>query len=537
VKFANGNNSQRSLRREEESMNVTHGLRRALQLNPLGIAILEGERKLTWAELGERVSRLAGALRQNGVAKGDRVAVLMLNSTRYLELYLAVAWAAAIIVPLNVRWSVAENRDALEDCGARLLTVDDAFMEAGRSLAAAIPGLDLVHADEGEPPAGVARYESLLAAATAIPDAMAGRDDPAGIFYTGGTTGRSKGVTLSHGNLTFAALQSLAEGLFPPDGIYLHAPPMFHIANGWCMYCTLLNGGTSVVIKGFAPETVAQAIERFRITNTLLVPTMIQMFVDHPGIDRYDLSSLRQILYGASPISEALLDRAMARLPGVRFIQAYGMTELSPLATVLATEEQIGAGRAKGRHRSGGRAALGVEVRIVDANDQPVPPGTIGEIAVRGDNLMLGYWNRPDDTARAIIDGWMHTGDGGYMDADGFVYIVDRIKDMIITGGENVYSTEVENVVAQYPGVLQCAVIGIPHPQWGEAVHAVVVVKEGASFDPADLIGFCKERIGGYKCPRSVDVRTEPLPMSGAGKILKRELRRPFWENQDRRVA
>jgi long-chain acyl-CoA synthetase len=227
----------------------------------------------------------------------------------------------------------------------------------------------------------------------------------------------------------------------------------------------------------------------------------------------------------------------MARLPGVRFIQAYGMTELSPLATVLPTEEQIGVGRAKGRHRSGGRATLGVEVRIVDANDQPVPPGTIGEIAVRGDNVMLGYWNRPDETARAIVDGWMHTGDGGYMDADGFVYIVDRIKDMIITGGENVYSTEVENVVAQYPGVLQCAVIGIPHPQWGEAVHAVVVVKEGACFDPADLIGFCKERIGGYKCPRSVDVRTEPLPMSGAGKILKRELRRPFWENRDRRVA
>ena len=518
-------------------MNVTQGLRRALQLNPQGVAILEGERQLTWAALGERVSRFAGALLQRGVTRGDRVAVLMLNSTRYLELYLAVAWAGAIIVPLNIRWSVAENRDALEDCEAQLLIVDDAFMDAGNALAVAMPGLGLVHADDGASPAGVARYESLLSAAAAIPDAMAGRDDPAGIFYTGGTTGRSKGVTLSHGNLNFAAVSGLAEGLFPPDGIYLHAPPMFHIANGWCMYCTLLNGGTGVVIKAFAPEAVAQAVERFRVTNTLLVPTMIQMFVDHPGIDKYDLSSLRQIVYGASPISEAVLDRAMVRLPGVRFVQAYGMTELSPLATVLPTEEQIGAGRAKGRHRSGGRAAVGVEVRVVDANDRPVAPGTIGEIAVRGDNVMLGYWNRPEETAKAIVDGWMHTGDGGYMDADGFVYIVDRIKDMIITGGENVYSTEVENVVAQYPGVLQCAVIGIPHPQWGEAVHAVVVVKEGVTLDPADVVGFCKERIGGYKCPRTVDVRTEPLPMSGAGKILKRELRRPFWENQDRRVA
>jgi long-chain acyl-CoA synthetase len=518
-------------------MNITHGLRRALQVNPHGVAILEGERKLTWAEIGDRVSRLAGALRQLGVASGDRVAVLMLNSTRYLELYLAVSWAGAVIVPLNVRWSVAENRDALLDCTARLLVVDDTFMESGNAIVAAIPGLSLVHADESDTPAGIARYETMLAAASAIPDAMAGRDDPAGIFYTGGTTGRSKGVTLSHGNVTFNALQSFAENVFPPDAIYLHAPPMFHIANGWSMYCMLLSGGVNVVIKTFSPEAVVGAIERFGVTHMLLVPTMIQMLVDYPGIVRRNLSSLRKIVYGASPISEALLDRAMARLPHVRFMQAYGMTELSPLATVLMPEDHVGSGRAKGRHRSGGRAAFGVEIKIVDAQGRPVPPRTIGEIAVRGDNVMLGYWNRPEETAKAIIDGWMHTGDGGYMDEDGFVYIVDRIKDMIITGGENVYSTEVENVVAQHPAVAQCAVIGIPHPQWGEAVHAVVVVKPGVTLEPAELITFCRERIGGYKCPRSVDVRTEPLPVSGAGKILKRELRRPYWEGRDRRVA
>jgi len=518
-------------------MNVTHGLRRALQLKPHAVAIFEGDRKLTWTELADRVARLAGALDKLGVHQGDRVAVLMLNATRYLELYLATGWARAIIVPLNIRWSVAENRAALEDCTARVLVVDDAFAEAGKTLAAAIPALTLIHADDGAPPGGVAGYESLLAAAQPIADAMAGRDEPAGIFYTGGTTGRSKGVTLSHGNLTFNALQSLAEGIFPPNATYLHAPPMFHIANGWSMYCMLLSGGTNVVIRAFTPEAAAAAIERFRVTHVLFVPTMIQMFVDHPGIGAYDLSSLQQILYGASPISEALLDRAMARLPNARFMQAYGMTELSPLATVLSPEDHVGEGRAKGRHRSGGRAALGVEVRVVDANDRPVAPREIGEIVVRGDNVMLGYWNRPEETAKAIVDGWMHTGDGGYMDEDGFFYIVDRIKDMIITGGENVYSTEVENVVAQHPAVQQCAVIGIPHPQWGEAVHAVVVLKPGADLDPAELIAFCKERIGHYKCPRTVDVRTEPLPVSGAGKILKRELRRPFWEGKDRRVA
>ncbi len=473
-------------------MNITHGLRRALQVNPRGIAILEGERILTWAEVGERVGRVAGALRQRGVAKGDRVAVLMLNSSRYLELYLAVGWTAAVIVPLNIRWSVAENRDALQDCGARLLIVDNAFMEAGRALAAAIPGLALIHADDSEPPANIVGYESLLAAANAVPDAMAGRDELAGIFYTGGTTGRSKGVMLSHGNLMANALQCLAEGFFSPNTIYLHAAPMFHLANGAAMYCMLLTAGTNAIIKAFSPEAVTQAIERFRVTYTLLVPTMIQMLVDHPGIEGRDLTSLQQVAYGGSPISGAVLDRSMARLPGVRFYQAYGMTELSPCATILMPEEHVGAGRAKGRQRSGGRAALGVEVRIVDANDQPVPRGTIGEIVVRGDTVMMGYWNRPEETAKAIIDGWMHTGDGGYMDEDGFVYIVDRIKDMIVTGGENVYSTEVENVVAQYPGVLQCAVIGIPDARWGEAVHAIIVVKVGTKVDAADLIAFCK---------------------------------------------
>ena len=518
-------------------MNITHGLRRALQTNPHGIAVLEGERRLSWAEVGERVSRLAGALRRFGIAKGDRVAVLMLNSSRYLELYLAVGWASAVIVPLNIRWSVAENRDVLQDCGAGTLIVDNAFMEAGRALAATIPALKLVHADEGEPPGDAAGFKSLLTAANPIPDAMAGWDDLAGIFYTGGTTGRSKGVMLSHGNLMANALQCLAEGLSSRDAIYLHAAPMFHLANGSAMYSTLLNAGTNAIIKAFSPEAVAQAIERYRVTHALLVPTMIQMFVDHPGIEGRDLSSLRHLMYGASPISEALLDRAMARLPGVHFVQAYGMTELSPVATLLMPEEHVGASRAKGRHRSGGRAALGVEVRIVDTHDQAIPPGTVGEIVVRGDTVMMGYWNRPEETAKTIVDGWMHTGDGGYMDEDGFVYIVDRIKDMIITGGENVYSTEVENVVAQYPGVLQCAAIGIPDPRWGEAVHVVVVVKLGATVDAADLIAFCKERIAGYKCPHTVDVRTDPLPMSGAGKILKRELRRPFWEGHDRRVA
>ncbi|MFB9269676.1 long-chain fatty acid--CoA ligase [Bradyrhizobium erythrophlei] len=518
-------------------MNITHGLRRALQVNPNGLAIVCGERRRNWREVGERVTRLASAIRGLGAEDGDRVAILSLNSDRYLELYLAAGWAGTVIVPLNIRWSQLENEDALRDCRAGILFVDKAFAPVGTALATAIPGLKLVYADDGETPAGMADYEALVAQSDPIPDAMRKPDDLAGIFYTGGTTGRSKGVMLSHGNLMANALNALGEGLWPGSAVYLHAAPMFHLANGAAMYSILLSGGSNVVIQGFTPDGVAAAVQKERITDVLLVPTMIQMFVDHPALPSYDLSSLRRIAYGASPISDAVLMRAMKALPNVEFTQAYGMTELSPIATILHWKEHIGDGRAKGRHRAAGRATLGCEVKIVDANDKVVPTGTVGEIAVRGDVVMMGYWERPEETARAIIDGWMHTGDGGYMDADGFVYVVDRVKDMIISGGENVYSAEVENALAQHPAVAQCAVIGIPSERWGEQVHAVVVLKSGATAAPEELIEFCKTLIAGYKCPRSVDITATALPLSGAGKILKRELRRPYWENRDRRVS
>jgi len=303
------------------------------------------------------------------------------------------------------------------------------------------------------------------------------------------------------------------------------------------MYSLLLSGGSNVIIQSFTPEGVMAAIQNEGVTDVLLVPTMIQMLVDHAALANYDLSALKHVLYGASPISEAVLDRAARALPHVRFTQAYGMTELSPIATLLHSNEHVGEGRKKGRHRGAGRATLGCEVRIVDENDHPVPPGTVGEIVARGDNVMMGYWERPEETARAIIDGWMHTGDGGYMDEDGFIYVVDRVKDMIISGGENVYSVEVENALAQHPSVLQCAVIGIPNEQWGEQVHAVVVKRGGVEVSAGELIEFTKTLIGGYKCPRSIEISEAPLPLSGAGKVLKRELRKPFWAGRDRRVS
>ena len=518
-------------------MNITHGLRRALQVNPNGLATVFGNRRRNWREIGERVPRLAAGLRVLGANRGDRVAILSLNSDRYMEIYLATAWAGTVVVPLNIRWSALENEDAMRDCRANILFVDRAFASTGTALAGTIPGLKLVYADDGDVPAGMESYETLLLRSEPIPDAMCSAADLAGIFYTGGTTGRSKGVMLSHGNLMANALNALGEGLFQSSAIYLHAAPMFHLANGAAMYSLLLSGGSNIMIQGFTPEGVMAAIQSERVTDALLVPTMIQMLVDHPAIGSYDLSSLKHVIYGASPISEAVLGRAMAALPNAEFTQAYGMTELAPIATLLHWKEHIGEGRAKGRHRAAGRATLGCEVRIVDANDQPVPNGTVGEIVVRGDNVMMGYWERPEETAKAVIDGWMHTGDGGYMDEDGFVYVVDRVKDMIISGGENVYSVEVENAITQHPAVAQCAVIGIPDERWGELVHAVVVTKPGAKLSANELIEFCKTLIAGYKCPRSVEISETPLPLSGAGKVLKRDLRKPFWENRERRVS
>jgi long-chain acyl-CoA synthetase len=518
-------------------MNITHGLRRALQINPTGLATVFGGRPRNWQEIGERVSRLAAGLRSLGVSPGDRVAMLSLNSDRYLELYLATAWAGAVIVPLNIRWSPLENEDAMRDCRAQVLFVDKTFAATGASLAKTLPGLKLVFADDGDAPAGIESYEALLLRNQPIPDAMRAGADLAGIFYTGGTTGRSKGVMLSHGNLMANAMNALGEGLFPNSSVYLHAAPMFHLANGAAMYSLLLNGGSNVIIQAFTPEGVMAAFQNEQVTDVLLVPTMIQMLVDHPALGAYDLSCVKNIIYGASPISEAVLGRAIAALPKVQFTQAYGMTELSPIATILHWNEHIGDSRAKDRHRGAGRATLGCEVRIVDADDKPVPVGAVGEIAVRGDNVMMGYWERPEETSKAVIDGWMHTGDGGYMDGDGFVYVVDRVKDMIISGGENVYSVEVENAIAQHPAVAQCAVIGIPSEQWGEQVHAVVVTKSNARVSANELIEFSKTLIAGYKCPRSVDISENPLPLSGAGKVLKRELHKPFWDSRERHVS
>jgi acyl-CoA synthetase (AMP-forming)/AMP-acid ligase II len=312
---------------------------------------------------------------------------------------------------------------------------------------------------------------------------------------------------------------------------------MFHLADMGLAMPHWIEGNTHSIIPSFSPELLLDTIERDHVSHVLLVPTMIQKLIAHPSMrQRRDLSSLKTIVYGASPISESVLAHAMDALPGVDFVEAYGMTELGPLATINPAYYHTPEGRKLGKLHSAGRASFCVEVRIVDRDGREVPRGTVGEVVVRGPNVMQGYWNQPEATAAALRDDWMHTGDGAYMDQDGFIFVIDRLKDMIISGGENVYSAEVENVLAQHPAVAACAVIGVPSPEWGEAVHAFVVRKDQHDVSADELVAHCKGMIAGYKCPRSVDF-LEALPLSGAGKVLKTQLREPFWSGRDRDVA
>lgn len=522
-------------------MGMTQGIHRALSVNPRGLATSFKGRTRSWAEFADRIARIAAGFRDLGARPGDRIAVLMANSDRYFECYAAIPWAGCLIVPLNTRWSDAELAAALDDCQAKILILDEAMTDlAVRAFRKARRRPKLVFAgdQDGSPDIGVrilASYEDLASGPAPMAEVGRSDQDVVGIFYTGGTTGRAKGVMLTHGNVVSAAMMILAEGLLGEEARYLHVAPMFHMADGAACYALLTSGGASVILETFDPARVVQTIEKESITETLMVPTMIQLLLAEPSLKSADISSLQRVLYGASPINEAVLDEALRLMPGVAFIQLYGMTELSPVATVLHARHLIDEGRAKGRRRSAGRAGLGVELRIVAADGSTLPAGEVGEVVVRSRGVMAGYWRRPAETKAAVRDGWMHTGDAGYLDDDGFLYIVDRIKDMIVSGGENVYSAEVENAIARLPQIAQTAVIGIPSEKWGEQVHAIVVLKPEATASEADIVEFCKQSIAGYKCPRSVEF-VQAMPLTGAGKVDKQELRRRHWAGQNRAV-
>jgi long-chain acyl-CoA synthetase len=498
-------------------------------------AVVCGGLRLTYEQLGYRVDRLAGGLAELGVGSGTRVAVLAKSCHRYLEVYLATANLGAVLVPLNYRFSVVELQQIISDSGAQTILLGPAFLATWRRIRPEVH--DVVNvvllAEDGQD--GVVGYEQLLRkSAGHAPSVEKTTDDLMYLFYTSGTTGRPKGVMLSERNaLCLASFSRWLMQLTSEDRL-LRSPTPFHVG-ALATWAAVSAGACQVYLPDFEPRAYLRAMHDERVTAISTVPTILNAMVHVPDVLSYDLRSLRLAMYGGSPMPEAVL-RKTADTFGCPLVQVYGMTEVG-FATALLREDHILAPEPPTRRiRSAGRALAGVELRIVDDQDVDLSVGEIGELLVRGPNVMLGYWNQPEATAQALTGGWMHTGDLASLDEDGYVYIVDRKKDMIITGGENVYSTEVESVLCQHPAVLEAAVIGAQDPFWGETVNALVVLNPGHFVSAEGLQAFCRERIAGYKVPRTVQF-VQTLPKTATGKISKKELRTPNWSSQTQQVS
>jgi long-chain acyl-CoA synthetase len=486
----------------------------------------------------QRVPALAGALAKAGVQAGDRVAILSANSDFYFQYFFAVPWAGGVITPINARLAPPEALYWLEDSGSRILLVDAPFVSLVESIRAPLvaQGTALVYIGDGPAPAGYEDLRTLLKDAAPIVDAGREGEDLFAIYYTGGTTGRSKGVMLTHGRLLVNMMQwLLGTGVTAEDRLLLVAP-MFHMVaalNG--LIAALLAAGV-VILPKFDVDLVLRTIAEQRVSKAALVPAMIDALLASPDIRRYDLGCLQRISYGGAPMPEALLRRALELLPQTRFIQIYGQTEGGPNIAALGHEQHVLSGAGAQRLRSAGQPLPGVDVAILDHAGQRCRFGDRGEICVRGPGVSPGYWNRPEEWAAAHHGPWLRTGDIGYFDEDGYLYIVDRLKDMIVTGGVNVYSAEVENALHSHPAVAECAVIGVPDARWGERVHAIVRLQPGAICTAEALTAHCRTLLADFKCPRSIDLVAEPLPRTGVNKILKQQLRAPYWREHSRSV-
>ncbi len=505
-------------------------------------AFFDGAYTGTYAQHADRTFRLCRALKETlGVERTDRFAVMSTNNHQYLELYHAAFLGAGVINPLNLRLAGKELDYIVRDSGTEVVFVDGFF--------ASLFADAMANSEEGPSPIrhtiligdllGDAEvpydmtYEELLASVEPVTPDEPEETDLAVLMYTGGTTGLPKGVALEH-RAEMLNLYHVAMLLdFDPESVYLHQTPMFHAASMGGILGVPASGGSTVTIPLFDPGGAMALIEAHKVTQTVMVPTMVGMMLGHPEFSPERLASLTQLTYGASPMPAALLDNLLATYPDLEVSQGYGMTECSAVLTWLGPEEHRLGGP---RLQSAGRAVPGVSLEIQDADGNRVPTGETGEVVARAGNFMREYWNKPDATAEVFEGDWYHTGDAGYTDDDGYLFLVDRVKDMIVSGGENVYSAEVESAISKHDAVAQVAVIGIPHDTFVEQVHAIVVLVPGAEVTEDELGAAAREHIAGYKIPRSWEFREEPLPLSGAMKVLKRELRAPYWKDSGRNV-
>lgn len=496
--------------------------------SPDAAALVIGERTITFSELDARSSRAAQAFAQAGVGFGDRVAFIERNGAEFFDVVFGLAKLGAVVVPVNWRLAAPEMRHIIEDCGARLVVV-------GRDFFSHIEAIeDQVDVDViaiGAHDRWPCFADCVASQAAVDPGVRTGPEDLVSLIYTSGTTGLPKGVMLSNSNYCCKCTGIAGPWRFSTDSVSLAVMPFFHIAGSGWAFAGLWAGATTVVLRDVDPEAILAAVAGHRITHLLLVPAVIQSLLATPGPQSHDFPDLRLVVYGASPISDDVLVRGIEHFGGV-FTQVYGMTETTGSITQLDETEHV-----PQLLRSCGKPYPWVQLRIVGDDGTDLAPGTVGELWTRSEQNMLGYWNNPEATAATLTaDGWLRTGDAGYVDADGYVFLQDRIKDLIVSGGENVYPIEVENVLMTHPDVADVAVIGVPDDKWGEAVKALVVPVTGVSLLAADLIEFSRPRLAGFKLPKSVDFVTA-LPRTPSGKVLKRELRDPYWAGLGRQIG
>lgn len=496
--------------------------------------VFEGKR-LTYQELDERVNRLANYLLSLKIEGFKHVAVLAENCRQYAEIYLAVAKAGYVTVPLNFRLAKSELVTILKDAEVKVLFFGQGYADTAGEIAPEAGIATLVSIEDSAK--GCLNYEELLANfPTTDPEIAVDENQLAILMYTGGTTGRPKGVMMSHRSFMTAMLDLTLTYMFDKNDTSCIILPMFHAAV-WPVFCILIVGGKLAILRRPELDKILELLEKEKCTHIVAVPTIYNWLMEHPDLDKFDLSNLNKMSYGGSPIAPVLLKKMIQKFGNI-FWQAYGLTEASPVLTVLRPEEHTieGPPEKVQRLKSVGREHYSPTVRVVREDGSEVVPGEVGEIVGRGKNVMLGYWKDPDRTAETVREGWLHTGDMGTVDEDGYIYLVDRKNDMIVTGGENVYPREVEDALHEHPAIMEAAVVGIPDERWGEAVKAVVVLKEGIKATEEEIIKFAKSRLAGYKCPKSVDFR-ETLAKTAAGKIARSQIKKEYWQSRDRLIS
>jgi acyl-CoA synthetase (AMP-forming)/AMP-acid ligase II len=518
------------------TMHLGRIIQRNAELFADKVAYMSDTQQITFRQFNERVNRLYHALHGRGLRKGDRFAILAYTRPEYMEAFGAAEKGGLIAVPVNYRLKGDELAYQLNDSGAKALIVQAPFLDVVQSIRDRIGVEHYIWV--GDCPEGMERYEAVLQEnSPAEPDVPVAEDDVVYIIYTSGTTGKPKGAMITHrGQRECSRSMAIEVGIRRVEK-HLEGMMLFHIGPRSFLFPVFHRGCTNYLVEHFDARRFLEIIESAKITTTELVPTQIAMILDLPDHQKYDTSSLCTIFYAAQAMPVALLERAIERF-GKIFVQGFGQTETGPLITCLAREYHNPYGDAKDvkRLESCGQPAIDTDVRIVDERGADLPRGEVGEVAARHAWIMKGYWNEPDRTAETIRDGWVYTGDMAYMDEDGFLYIVDRKKDMIISGGENIYPREVEEVLYSHPAVREAAVIGVPNERWGEEVKAVVALRAGCESSEQELIEFCRQRLASFKKPRSVDFLGE-LPKTGSGKLSKKALRDPYWKETRRNVV